>query len=124
MTGLELKDCILIVDDDSDYRDILSQWIERALNVEIVAVENGVAALNYLRSHGRPALVLTDLRMPLMGGLALIDEMLKDKVLKATPVILLTGDDFTASWKENLVAVLKKPCTRHDLLRIIRSVLI
>jgi CheY-like chemotaxis protein/anti-sigma regulatory factor (Ser/Thr protein kinase) len=63
---------ILVVDDEKDVRDTLSEMIE-SLGYGVVVAENGVKALDRVRTE-RIDLVITDLSMPEMSGLDLIVE--------------------------------------------------
>ena len=63
---------ILVVDDEKDVRDTLSEMIE-SLGYEVAMAENGVKALDRVRTE-RIDLIITDLSMPEMSGLDLIVE--------------------------------------------------
>jgi len=86
---------ILIVDDD----DIDREFTERCLNplqqIEILTARDGVEALQIV-SQTMPDLVLTDLRMPKMDGLTLVERLQEDFPL--LPVVLMTsrGNEQTA----------------------------
>ena len=60
-------------------------------------VRDGIEALEFLSRTGpfedipAPNLVLADLNMPRMGGLELLGEMRKDKVLRKIPVVVLSS---------------------------------
>ena len=76
---------ILIVDDDRQMRRTLQIMMER-LGYTSTAVGNGDDALQVLRSEHYD-LVLTDLRMPRMSGLELLEEM--RQVDLTLPVIVI-----------------------------------
>jgi len=78
---------ILIVDDDADTREALSQALADAgFSVEQAA--SGTEALEKLDAGGEPDVVLLDLRMPGMDGAQLLERM-RDRRAR---VIVLTGD--------------------------------
>ena len=86
MTSTEKKK-ILIVDDDQATRIKMFETLsQRQYNV--ISAENGAMALELLQ-ESRPDLVLTDLKMPEIGGMELL------KKIKGShpelPVILVTG---------------------------------
>src|SRR5580765_2196201 len=78
---------ILIVDDDADLLRLLSIRL-RAEGYEVACATDSQDALNQLATF-RPALVLTDLRMPGMDGLGLLAEIQRRHY--GLPVILLTA---------------------------------
>ena len=88
---------ILLVDDNDD--DIF--MIEEAFRDEDLvhiskAVQDGRAALAYLRNEGeyrdasRPSLVLLDINMPRTNGLEVLMMIKEDERLKTLPVVMLT----------------------------------
>ncbi|HLD08429.1 MAG TPA: response regulator, partial [Methylophilaceae bacterium] len=78
---------ILTVDDDPDILKLLGMRLQAA-GYQVVSAKNAEEALAQI-ALSRPALVISDLRMPGMDGLALFDAIhLADPAL---PVILLTA---------------------------------
>ena len=66
---------LLIVDDEKNERDCLRYLIENAgLALEMEQAENGAAALSLLEEK-QVDILLTDVQMPVMGGLELIDQV-------------------------------------------------
>jgi CheY-like chemotaxis protein len=96
---------VLVVDDDKDIRDLLSDALE-AEGYEAVSARHGAEALERLR-HLRPDLILLDLMMPVMDGLAFLAAKSRDPALSGIPVIAMTA----ATWNrvEGAVTLLKKP---------------
>jgi CheY-like chemotaxis protein len=88
MTGPSRR--ILVVDDDDRVRQVL-QWTLQALgqHYEILAVGNGLEALDVL-SETRIDLLITDLRLPRMDGLALTSAFAK--LSPTTKVIWVTAN--------------------------------
>lgn len=79
---------MLLVDDDDDYREMLTFTLLDA-GFKVRAVSSGPAALEHLASGGSPDVILLDWRMPGMNGLEALNELRARGIL--TPVILLTG---------------------------------
>ena len=80
---------VLIVDDESDVRMSLHGIIENS-GFEAYAFENGNDALTFLlEQHADVDVILTDIRMPGMDGLALLEKVLATNA--EIPVILMTG---------------------------------
>ena len=70
---------VLVVDDDAMVRRVLRLTLERA-GLRVLLAEHGVDALNQLASVGEPVRVLlTDIVMPQMGGVALAEHVLARK---------------------------------------------
>src|SRR2546421_7691413 len=78
---------ILLVDDDKDLLQLIAMRLTAA-GYAVTAVESGEAALAAL-SVSRPQVVVTDLRMAGMDGLALFDAIHRDS--PSLPVVILTA---------------------------------
>lgn len=78
---------VLLVDDDPDLLRLLSLRL-KASGFDIRCADNGEAALAALASW-RPDIVVTDLRMPGMDGMALFDAVRQQHI--SLPVIVLTA---------------------------------
>ena len=78
---------ILIVDDEVDMRDNCARILTR-LGYECVNAENGKVALDEFERQ-RPDLVLTDLKMPEMDGMALMARV--HEIDPDLPVVMITG---------------------------------
>ena len=79
---------VLIVDDDEDIRNVLSDSLT-LWGYHCVAADHGEAALRYLDTD-RFHLVITDYQMPIMDGIQLL-EALTIRSTQPPPVILLSG---------------------------------
>jgi len=78
---------VLVVDDEIIVRQSLCDQLED-MGYLVLAAENGRIALEIIESE-QPALVLTDLRMPEMGGLELIK--CSKQLAPDTPIIVISG---------------------------------
>jgi len=79
---------ILVVDDSAVERRLITGLLQQDAQLRVEVAENGLAALEKIGAQP-PALVLTDLRMPDMDGLALVREMVVH--YSNIPVILMTA---------------------------------
>ena len=78
---------VLVVEDDEDTRSFTTMLLEY-LGYRVVSAGNGQEALNYVHTiQEPPALILLDMRMPVMDGVAFLMERQRDQVLKAIPVV-------------------------------------
>jgi CheY-like chemotaxis protein len=80
---------IVVLDDDETLRLLVSKVLRREQHV-IVEAEDGQAGLQLVRMH-KPDLVISDVQMPRMDGVALLDLIRADPALALTPVILCTS---------------------------------
>lgn len=87
-TELAEKPVLVLVDDNEDLRNFLTDKLSDFY--EIVTAENGLEGLNKTRSL-LPDLVLSDIMMPVMDGIALLDSIKNDKTTSHIPVVLLTA---------------------------------
>jgi len=110
------RDRILVVDDEPFVADIISRWL-RAEGYECERASNGWEALEALRGGGF-ALVVTDIMMPGMSGVELLEQVRLSH--PGTAVIMLTGvdDRETATRAVELGAYgyVIKPFERNEIL--------
>jgi two-component system chemotaxis response regulator CheY len=83
---------IVIAEDSAPNRKILAHLLTR-LGYNVVATENGQAAWNALTSgeHKNIVLLVSDIMMPVMDGLALLRQVRENPKLKPLPVVLVTA---------------------------------
>ncbi len=80
---------ILVVDDLASQRKAVQYTLSGA-GYEVLQAANGQEAMDRLKAQPSSVnLVLSDLKMPVMDGLALLDAIKQDTLLKNTPVIML-----------------------------------
>ena len=116
------RSAILIVDDDPLIRSICKKVVESS-GFSAVQAENGLEALNiYRERHDGIALVLSDIAMPVMDGIALAQAMFALK--PHSNVILMTGyTTLIPGDLQRLCALLYKPFTPRQLLDAIKKCL-
>ena len=90
------KSLILAVDDEEPIRNLIKYTFE-PYELEVVTAENGKSAITILE-HNPVDVIITDLLMPSMTGLALIREMKKRK--SQIPIIIITAYGNTEMVKE------------------------
>jgi signal transduction histidine kinase/CheY-like chemotaxis protein len=84
---------ILVVDDDPNVPDLVRQLFE-GQHFAIDWAADGVTGLERL-AEMRPGLILLDLVMPRMDGLAFLDALGRNPAYKEIPVIMLTADSLS-----------------------------
>lgn len=90
---------LLIVDDDRQNRLLLTELFEG--EYRIIQAKNGLQALERARAHA-PDLILLDVLMPEMNGMAVIRELKRDDATRHIPVIFITALDSTADEEQGL----------------------
>lgn len=103
---------VLIVDDFAVSRKVLVITLEQLGFDNIEEVSDGNSALVRLKS-GLFDLVITDMEMPKMSGLELLQQIRYDPNLKRIPVLIVTEngmqEDIVAAFKAGLNAYVVKP---------------
>jgi CheY-like chemotaxis protein len=82
---------ILVVEDSQDTRDVLSFSLTKN-GYKVVTAVNGEAAV-YVALCEHPDLILMDLNMPLMDGLAATEEIREHEELSDVPILAMTAYD-------------------------------
>ncbi|MFT4539847.1 MAG: DNA-binding NtrC family response regulator [Planctomycetota bacterium] len=113
---------ILVVDDDSLSRQFLTEAV-RTLGYSPMSAVNGREALEHLRAHTgqMPDLVLSDMRMPGMSGIELVDAIQTE--WPGLPVVVITAhgtiDGAVDAMRKGAVDFLMKPCSPDTLELVI-----
>ena len=111
---------VLFVDDEPDMETLISQRLRkktRSGELELVFAQHGKLALEVLQKHPDVDVVMTDLNMPVMDGLALLAELKANYPLLATIVISAYSDMKNIRTAMNCGAFdfLTKPIESQDL---------
>lgn len=114
---------ILIVDDDQDILKLISMRLEAA-GYNTLAANNGEQAMSAIALK-RPDLIVSDLRMPAMDGMALLDAV--HKLHPTLPMIILTAHgsipDAVHATQHGAYSFLTKPFDSQELLQLVASAL-
>ncbi len=81
---------LLLVDDDPVFLKMLRNWLSE--NYDVVPVNSGAQALQYLAIH-KPDLIMLDYEMPVLSGPQVLESIRAESNLKDIPVFFLTGVD-------------------------------
>ncbi|MCK4466724.1 MAG: response regulator, partial [Desulfobacterales bacterium] len=108
---------ILVVDDDLSVRALITDALREGGYSNIREAENGIQALETFRKEACD-LVISDLKMPGMGGLELLRRI--KELNPSTPVIIMTGyptiDITVSAMKEGSLDFFTKPFTIENLI--------
>jgi DNA-binding response OmpR family regulator len=110
------RDRILIVEDD----DALCQLYRSALTLagfRVETADDGLAALRKIEAR-RPDLIVLDLHLPLVDGLAVLSELRANSDTWSIPVVVVTGADYQYAVAQ-ASAILHKPCEPDTLISVI-----
>ncbi|MBY5923755.1 MULTISPECIES: two-component system response regulator GlrR [unclassified Halomonas] len=114
---------VLLVDDDVSLLKLLGMRLE-SRGYRVTTAESGREALKRLE-EGRPDLVLSDLRMDEMDGMALFQEI--QRRMPGLPVIILTAHgsipDAVSATRQGVFSFLTKPVDREELFGAIDDAL-
>jgi two-component system chemotaxis response regulator CheY len=112
---------VMIVDDDNDIRDAISQILEYE-GYNVLQASNGQEGIERLRQQDRPSLILLDLMMPVMNGWQFQSELQNQPDLSKIPVIILSADGNIQQKSEGIgvAGYLKKPIQLDTLLDTVK----
>ena len=111
---------LLLIDDNNNTLDLLEVFLFN--DYELVTAENGFEGLTTAERE-LPDLILTDIMMPVMDGIAFFNELKRRERTDDTPVIAVTSFAEQTTTKSLLsvgfAAVIAKPFNREELLETI-----
>lgn len=117
---------VLVVDDSVTM--VMSLKTTLTMNgFEVDTANNGQAALDKLNSGIKPNLIVTDINMPVMGGLEMIGKVRAMPGFKFIPILTLTTESDNTKRDEGKRAGatgwIVKPVSGDDLIKVIKKVL-
>ncbi len=122
-SGRDTPARVLIADDNTDMREYLARLLGGA-GYQVEAVTDGQEALDAIRAD-LPDLVVSDVMMPRLDGLALVSTLRSDPRTAAVPVLLLSARAGQEASIEGLQAgaddYLVKPFAAAELLARVRA---
>ncbi|HJP19570.1 MAG TPA: response regulator [Nitrospinota bacterium] len=115
---------VIIVDDSPLQRKVLASQIQKITDWKVIEVEDPVECLNILKGKNIP-LVITDVNMPKMDGLELLQEILSLK--KGVQVVVMstgtTVSNCVSCFRHGATDFLPKPVVKSDLQNVFNNVL-
>jgi two-component system chemotaxis response regulator CheY len=117
---------VLVVDDSVTM--LMSLKTTLSMNgFQVETASQGQAALDKLKAGLKPNLILTDINMPVMGGMELIGRVRAIPGLRFIPILTLTTESEASKREEGkrlgATGWLVKPVAGDDLVRVIKKVL-
>lgn len=116
---------ILVVEDDESLCKMIGKML--APLGEVRTAGDGLEALRLVRGGFIPDVVVTDVMMPGMDGLALAQRLKADRRTQRVPVVMLTAKDRTADVIDGINAgarhYITKPFKHEDLVNKVKRLL-
>ena len=84
---------ILFVDDKPAIGKVLSVYLGK--ENELVYFEDPLRAIEWLNEGNEPALIISDIRMPLMTGDEFLRYMKNNELFKSIPIVMLSSEEST-----------------------------
>ena len=125
---------VMVDDDEDDCLLVEAALYEALMKCDFHCVEDGLAMMDYLNSRGRysepgsaprPDIILLDLNMPRMNGIAVLHELKTDPRFRSIPVIILTTskeeDDVIACYDLGANTYITKQPSFEGLVSALRS---
>ncbi len=117
---------VMVVEDSPMTRQLITFALKRLPDIRITESTNGMEAFKKLSSETFD-LILTDVNMPGMDGLKLIEFLRKEPKYKETPIIVITTEsaeeDKNKAMAIGATAYLPKPIQTQGLLKMVEQLL-
>lgn len=123
---------LLVEDNPGDVRLTREALKDARVANTLHVVEDGVAALDYLRRQGqysdapRPHLVLLDLNLPKKNGREVLAEIKSDEHLKRIPVVILTTsqaeEDVLRAYNLHANCYITKPVDFTQFTKVVKTI--
>jgi CheY-like chemotaxis protein len=124
----KILNILLVEDDQVDIMNVRRAFDRNRITNPLYVANNGVEALEMLRSNKVPAdrrLILLDLNMPKMSGIEFLRALRADPALSLTPVVVLTTSnderDKVDAYNLNVAGYLLKPVTFVNFVEVMAA---
>lgn len=134
MIMFELKTILLVEDNPQDVELTIEALRENNLANHVVAVNDGVEAMEYLTYEGRfknrvkgnPTVMLLDIKMPRMDGIEVLEAIRNNEKLKTIPIVMLTSSreepDLKKCYALGVNAYVVKPVDFTDFMGAVKQI--
>lgn len=118
-----MQKSILVVEDDADIRESIAYLLADE-GYDVACAGDGREALTYLHEGHTPSLILLDMMMPHMDGLAFREAQQQEPALASIPVIVLSASSALLHCAKSMGAAagLEKPFGAEQLFKVIKQV--
>ncbi len=119
------KATILIVEDSLDISEALADALQFA-NFSVLQAYSGLQGLQ-IASERHPDLILMDIQLPDLDGLAAAETLKSDPAVAGIPIVVMTAHelegDQVRAMSRTCVAYLQKPVPPRQLISLITAIL-
>jgi two-component system chemotaxis response regulator CheY len=115
---------LLVVEDNASVREMFAIALSEA-GFSVITAEDGYAGLDRARRE-RPDLILTDLEMPNLDGIQMIQRLRQEPELQRIPVLVLSAVHrgmLTQAIAAGACEVMQKPVQLMSLIKIVKQIL-
>lgn len=120
------KSMLLVEDDDVDARVVRRALTDLQVANPLVRARHGEEALDWLRDHEEPGLILLDLNMPVMNGVEFLRLIKGDVRLRSIPVVVLTTSaleaDRLTTFDLSVAGYMIKPIDYRQFVEVMRAI--
>ncbi len=117
----------LVVEDSPTMRQLIVFALQRIRGMRVEEAANGVEALRKLAAPAWFDIILTDVNMPVMDGLKLVQRVRADSELRAVPIVIITTESGAADRERALAlgasAYITKPIQAPQVIQTVRELL-
>lgn len=85
---------LLIIDDEPAIRLLLKQFFQK--KYEVILLDDGIQAMDWLGSHTETPVMILDLNMPVMNGAEVIKKVRASDRHRSAPIIVLSAKESSA----------------------------
>ena len=131
---MNLNNILLVEDNPDDVKLTINAFEKNNITNEIVVVNDGVKALDYLFKRGLysksdpndlPTVILLDLKLPKIDGHEVLKQVRANERTKLIPVIILTSskeeDDLVKCYKNGCNSYVQKPVDFTEFVQAVQS---
>ena len=117
MGSNEIAVDVLLVDDEQDVRELISEMLSRA-GYTVRTASDGRDAIEVL-DHVRPSVIIMDLQMPVMNGAEFREAQRRNRDRIKIPTVVMTGTTDEPLLDLAIEETLHKPVRVRKLLEIV-----
>lgn len=129
------KNIIFLVEDNMDDEKLTLRALQKNnIKNEVVVARDGAEALDYLFGQGKfagrdtsvlPQVMLLDLNLPKIDGLAVLQQLRASEITKLLPVVVLTSSkeeqDLVNSYSFGANSYVRKPVDFNEFIEAVRQ---